>query len=252
MLKMPYGPIKSYWKSPSSNPRIRTGEIHIWRILLDPSREKTSSNRRVLSQSENRRADRYIRDIDRFRFISGRSAIRTILGQYLNIKASKIKMLTNPQGKPFLKESSNLRFNLSHSENYAVLAVTKIYPIGIDLEFTHAIKEMNTLVMQYFSTNEIEQYRSLPEDLQIKGFFNGWTAKEAFVKALGKGFSLPLNQFSLSLIPDKPVVLITSNLDSISQRQWTFFRLEPINGSICTVAVQSKDIKSIKIWDFQR
>ena len=167
------------------------GCVRLHRLNLD-----RKANFETLSDDERARADRFHFPIDRDRFAVGRASLRALLGGYLDIPPSALRFGYSKSGKPFLQNNPALRFNLSHSRETGLLAVSYNREVGIDLEFIDpGIKrDWESVALEVFSKNErIELVRSSPEE-KIRMFYRLWTRKEAYVKGLGVGLLAPLSE----------------------------------------------------------
>src|SRR5262245_21131216 len=191
---------------------LNEGDVHVWQIALNQAHDPGNSNLiATLSPDERLRAGRFHRPIDCDNFIHTRGLLRTILAQYLSINAANINFVYSAYGKPTLVKKQNhrrLQFNLSHSHEIALLAITRECEIGIDIEFIRKDFATMEIAEDYFSEKELAMLRSLPERLHTRAFFNCWTRKEAYIKAIGEGLSYPLNKFAVSLTPGKPPELL--------------------------------------------
>lgn len=168
------------------NPNPDPNQIAIWTVNLKVSETKLNSLKQLLENDEKVRADRYKFDLHRQRFIVARASLRLILSRYL--QSSQIEFSYSPKGKPFLASSHpewKLEFNLSHSQDLAIYAVTWNSSIGIDLEYQRSIDRVQSLSERFLTEEEsqIIQNSSSPEDT----FLKIWTLKEAYLKATGCG-----------------------------------------------------------------
>ena len=171
----------------------------------------------ILSSDELKRAARYIFDSDRNRFIVCRSILRMLLGELTNVAPGQLNFSYNEFGKPFLAQQT-IEFNLSHSGNFAVYAFTKDSPVGIDIEKIDARVDCGGLSRRFFSNTELAELREIREDLRVKSFFDCWTRKEAYIKATGRGLSVPLTEFSVP-------VAGRQNLRLDEDPQWVMYDL---------------------------
>jgi 4'-phosphopantetheinyl transferase len=180
-------------------------EIHIWRIALGGGRAQKLED--ALNKEESARAARFAFELHRDRFIRGRYAMRSILGGYLGIAASEIGIAYGAHGKPFLRgdtqTNTQVSFNMTHSEDLALLAVGVVRDIGVDLEMLRVPQEMMALAKSVFSDEENNQFESLADELRVSAFFNCWTRKEALLKALGTGLSLDAKMIHIGLDAEK-------------------------------------------------
>lgn len=130
--------------------------------------------------------------------------MRKILSQYLGNTPSSIKFSYNPYGKPYIK-NNKIEFNISNSNEYAVLAIGSDTPTGIDIEHENIELDLNNMALAILSKNEYQQFLSFKSTvLQEKAFYRAWTCKEAFTKCLGLGFSFDVRccQFNLNPLED--------------------------------------------------
>ena len=191
------------WPEAPAHPVLSPTEVHVWCASLDQPDQMFDG---LLSFDEKARAKRFRFEKDRSRFIVGRGLLRNILGSYLDYPPEIIQFIYGPHGKPGLVNEINpkkLCFNLAHSGEYILIAVTQDRLIGIDIERIQPIPNAEQLVGHYFSLIEIDEYTALSSDRKLDAFFSGWTRKEAYLKARGEGLSFPLDKFSVSMIPSK-------------------------------------------------
>lgn len=173
--------------------------IDVWSWSLDAPLIEFDASTTLLSLDERARADRFIHDRHRLRFVAARSGMRLILGRYLGLPPQAIRFTYGDHGKPSVSACGTLpiHFNLSHSADLAVLAVSDRYELGIDIEEIRFLKE--DVARRFFSRKEYETLRSLPAECYLDGFYRCWTRKEAFIKAHGAGLSLPLDSFDVTV-----------------------------------------------------
>src|SRR5437899_88087 len=123
------------WKTPTAFPNLKKRHAHIWCAVLDYSDDQLANFFTLLAADEQTRAQRFHFDKDRSHFIASHGVLRKILSGYLNIAPQKLNFTYNEFGKPFLIDHPELQFNLSHSENIALVAITLNYLIGVDIEY---------------------------------------------------------------------------------------------------------------------
>ena len=175
--------------------------LHLWRFDLDTGRVALND----LAADERQRADRFHYERDRLRYVAGRTALRTILARYLDSAPQALRFTYNAQGKPALEPPAALRFNLAHSDNHALLAVTTgPHELGIDLEHLRPGFATDTIAERFFAPEETAALRALPQPAQEAAFFRCWTRKEAYIKACAQGLHMPLDSFDVSLGADEP------------------------------------------------
>jgi 4'-phosphopantetheinyl transferase len=213
----------------------------------DQPAELVRSRAALLSAEETQRADRFVREVDRIRFTLCRGALRSILARYTNRAPTELLFEIGSHGKPFLAGPDDgpafPAFNVSHSGQIAVVAVTAGVPVGIDVEQIRAMPDADRLAARYFSPHEHDQYRALVPEMRLSGFFRCWTRKEAFIKARGEGLSLPLGSFAVALTEFEPPRILTIDGSEEEARQWTLQALEPAAGYVGAVAVRMRDVR---------
>jgi 4'-phosphopantetheinyl transferase len=230
------------WTPPPADLVLSAGEVHAWRGPLNQPANQLEKLATMLSPDEHERAARFHFDHHRRHFIAGRGMLRVILGRYLNVWPKQLEFTYSPTGKPSLATSSqhdqpDLRFNLSHSHELALYAVTYGRDVGVDLEYLSRKIEAMEIADRFFSPGEVSVLRSLPDHLQRDAFFNCWTRKEAFIKARGDGLSLPLDQFDVSLRPGEAAVLLSTHFDPQEVDRWSLQTLSPGPGYVGALAV---------------
>lgn len=210
-------------------------DLHVWRLdNLPPRREALSCN---LSPDEMRRADSFVFARDRARFLAGRARLREILAGYLGVHPCELRFDYGESGKPLLAGAARtLRFNLSHTGDHAVLAVSCCAEVGVDIESVRPVER--ELAARYFSAAETAQLDALPDDQWLDGFFRCWTRKEAVVKAIGTGLLSDLAAFDVSVAPDEPRLLRFDG-DPGAPLNWSLSEYRPAAGLIVAVAVRA-------------
>lgn len=198
--------MKTTVKWPERTDRIggppSAGEVHLWRADLDsPAREEDQfSGASTLSEVEQERASRFKFAEHRRRYIRARSWLRRILGAYLELEPREVPICIGENGKPYVDAGAgraDLRFNLSHSAGFGLLAVTSGREIGADVQIETAKNDWPAIAERYFTVEEFGHVRGLPEAARAAACVEIWTRKEAAGKALGIGlhsktFSLPV------------------------------------------------------------
>ncbi len=160
------------------------------------------------------------------RFVKYEDAMRTLLADILtrlmictrlDIPPHKIEFNCNAYGKPCLKTNNTIHFNASHSENWIVCAIDA-RPLGIDIEH---IKPIDLHIAEkFFSVEENKALEYTAKDKKLEYFYDLWTLKESYIKALGKGLSIPLDSFSILKYEDRIVLKSTVDTDTYYFRQY--------------------------------
>ncbi len=205
-------------------------EVHVWRFpLAAPTVD-------VLSEAERARAARYAIDRPREQFRAARTALRIVLGAYLRIEPDAVALTVEPDGKPTLTEG-NLHFNVTHSGERGLIAVAR-RRVGVDLEQLRRMENADGLVERFFGPEEREQYRELPHDLKLAGFFRGWTGKEALLKAVGTGIQ-NVDKCVVDLDPRNPPRIV--RFDHAAEiGDWRLLAWAPEPGYVAALAIESE------------
>jgi 4'-phosphopantetheinyl transferase len=175
------------WPAGPVCPQLEPGEIHLWRAPLDRPAHLAGAEA-MLSREEILRTRRFVRLIDRERYIVAHGALRMVLGLYLSADPQTLEFRTGPMGKPALVQTfTDLRFNLSHSADLALIAVTRGREVGVDVERVVDDIEIDPIMEHYFEPKEAWDLRTAPPEERLARFFDLWTRKEACLKAEGSG-----------------------------------------------------------------
>jgi 4'-phosphopantetheinyl transferase len=205
--------------------------VHIWRVRLDVRESTFDRLHDVLSEAERERARRFRLEHLRQQFTIAHGALRVILGRYLSLAAARLRFEEGSHGKPELAEpATGIRFNLSHSEALAVIAIADGRDVGVDIEAIRPVPEMEEIAQRYFSHQEAIDLMQSAADAREQNFFRIWTRKEAFIKAIGDGLSFPLDSFAVSFRSQEDVRLIHLRGDVGAARSWQLHGFDPAPG----------------------
>ena len=173
----------------------------------------------LLDEVERGRYAAYRREIDKQRFLTGRSLIRGVVAAELGITPAEVVLDSScfdcgkPHGKPRVV-GSTLEVSISHSGDWVALAMTEGAPVGIDVEEVRDA-EVEGLAGICFSPSELATFEALPTADRRGAFFTYWARKEAVVKATGKGMSVSMSKLTLTAHNEPPRVVAseTSEVD---------------------------------------
>lgn len=193
---------------------LTSHEIHIWPIALTLSPEKIEQALCLLDEEESQRAQRFHSPLHRQRFIAAHAALRRILATYLPETAEKIEFSYTDYGKPYLAHETALQFNLSHSHEMAVVACTWDAAVGVDIEKVEATYRPD-VAKRFFSPEENAALNQLQGEDQLNAFYRLWARKEALIKAVGQGLSLPLSTFSVASVDKEETVQLENETWSL-------------------------------------
>jgi 4'-phosphopantetheinyl transferase len=229
---------------------LTTGDVHVWRTSTDVSEAELTRLQDLLSEDEHYRAARFRSDQHRRRFVAGRAILRALLAVYLQRSPAELRFGSGEFGKPSLLEADGIHFNLSHTGDLTLYAVTRGQPVGVDVESVRPFPDALEIAERFLSPSEYSLLKALPESDRERAFLISWTRKEAYLKATGRGLSLDTKLFSISVFPDAPA-LIHSDETPVEQMEWTFADLPLGTGHIGSVACNGP-IESLLLRDWAR
>jgi 4'-phosphopantetheinyl transferase len=233
--------------------RLEENEVHIFAAPLDLTQQELEKRAATLSLSEKERAAKFKFDKHRNRFIAGRGLLREALARYLQTEPSALDFNYSERGKPEFSTqllTSGIHFNLAHSEDLALLAITRIGSIGVDVEHIRPVNNVEELVARFFSKREDELFQKLSAMEKPAAFFNLWTRKEALLKATGEGIGSRLNQVEVSFLPGEPARLLAISGDTEKAAQWTLKELSPAPGFVAALAIESQNLR-VSCWTWK-
>jgi 4'-phosphopantetheinyl transferase len=175
--------------------------IHVWSFALEGSPALIQRCRGSLSPAERQRADRFVFPRDQLRHTIAHGVLRHLLGRCVGAPPESLQFATNAAGKPTLA-GAPLHFNLSHSDERALLGVSATHEIGVDVEKVRSNIEALAISRHYFFGSEREAIERAPQQQRDSVFFRYWVAKEAVLKAQGVGLGFPLDRFHVAFNAD--------------------------------------------------
>lgn len=235
-----------HWEPLARQPVLGSPDVHVWRVSLDLPMQDRSLLESLLSDEERARADRFATDKLRNRFVVSRGVTRQLLGAYAGQDPKSLHFRLGEHDKPYLTGDPNLtslQFNVSHSGDLGLVAVTRGEEIGVDLEWVRSNLDQIEIAARFFSANETARLRDLSGTERLHHFFELWTCKEAFVKAQGGGISFGLNRFEVLLQPESDVASILEETGDPSP--WIIHQLDPAPGCLGALAVPSPEVDPV-------
>jgi len=220
--------------------KLEVNAVHLWRLDLQARARGVEKWKSILSADEKSRAARYHREIDRQYFIAARATLRQILGSYLKTDPAALIFAYSEKEKPSLggtEAASGIEFNISHSGSIALLAFARQREIGVDVEQIRRDFDTAKIAARFFSAAEQKQLAALPEEQRSEAFFLCWTRKEAYIKAPGKGLSLPLHEFDVSLAPKEQNALLACRPDPRERAKWVMRDIAVPEGYAAAICV---------------
>lgn len=219
---------------------LEAGEVHLWYLEVDGVGDWAESRREVLSNAEEDRRVRFVFEKDRRLFLAAHVLVRLVLSKYAPVAPARWDFAEAENGKPFIvapHPGSPLRFNLSHTQGLAAVAVTLGTEVGVDVERVQGSFD-ETLAKTCFTSAELQWLDDVPEPVKIDRFFDLWTLKEAYLKARGTGLAAPLQGFTIQPTGEcEATVSFAESIDD-EERAWEFFRHRPTAAHRLAVAVR--------------
>ena len=241
------------WRAAPAQLRLGRGQVDVWLVELDRDPPATGTPARpeaALSAGERARASRLRSEALRRRFVNGRIAVRGILGRYHGVGApGDLQFRYGAQGRPILAERNGPHFNFTRSGPLALCAVARSPTVGVDLELVRPIPEATSITRQFFSAREQALLASLDVPAESaafqQAFYDTWTRKEAFIKALGLGLAQPLDAFSVTMLPGQRPRLL--EVPTGRPAAWTLRAFSPAAGYQAALAIRARGVK-LRFW----
>jgi 4'-phosphopantetheinyl transferase len=231
---------------------LESHQAHIWRAGLQQEPSTVRKFLDILAPEERERADKFHFRKDYEHFVVARGVLRNLLGGYLNKHPASIRFSYNQYGKPALADGrgdKRLCFNMSHSHELALYGFVRGREIGLDVEFMCEDSASLEVAKRFFAPQEVATLRALSQELQTTAFFNCWTRKEAYIKALGEGLSHPLNSFAVSFAPGEVAALLSTDNDPQEASRWSVVEIIPATGYAAALVVK-RPTPTLRCWQW--
>jgi 4'-phosphopantetheinyl transferase len=210
---------------------IESADVHVWAYSIDEPDAIVEEWGRLLARDEANRADRFVRGVDRGRWIVAHGVLRHLLARYCGCDPRALAFDRGAAGKPALARhgdvGGSITFNLAHSHGRALLAVGSGIGVGVDLEQGRADFDPLPIARRYFFGAELAAILAAPENLRRDAFFRHWVAKESVLKAQGVGLSFPLDRFGVTFDSNGTVARVQSQDPATLGAYW-FVRMLPL------------------------
>jgi 4'-phosphopantetheinyl transferase len=215
-----------------------SGQIHVFYTRADQISDPCllKQYRACLCPAEIQKADRYLKQSDRHLSLVSRALVRYLIAEVTRQDPESLCFSTNEHGKPFLVGFPEIHFNLSHSHGAAVCALCPNAPVGVDVEDMGRHTDLS-IAKRFFSSYETALVSKASGAEKRKLFFDIWTLKEAYIKGVGKGLSIPLNSFSFNA--NETEIRITFSDSGRADPSWQFSQWRPEPCKIVATAVRS-------------
>jgi 4'-phosphopantetheinyl transferase len=231
--------------SPDTPIALPKGGVDVWLVHLERSKPALAALETLLHDGEQRRAYQYFTERLQKQYIVRRGCLRRILGDYLGKRPESIQFQVNSHGKPFVHEA--ISFNMSHSGEYALCGIWDGRPIGVDIEQNLPIADLSLVASCHFSPSEQSDLDSLTEQDRIHAFYRCWTRKEAILKADGRGLSIPLNSFDVTLLPQEEPVVRRCDASVHARQHWRLQDI-PLGPAYTGALAVDAPVHGVRYW----
>lgn len=222
----------SFANASAGNESLGPEELHVWAVPLHGDPERYGA---LLSEAEQQRLARFHFADHRRRYQIGHGALRAILGGYLGEDPAAVEFVQGPRGKPYLAGPGPF-FNLSHSGKLALIGVART-ELGLDVEKVRHLESLTGIARKHFSAQEFATLDALQGEARELAFYRGWTRKEAYIKALGEGLSMPLDSFEVSLGETPQLLACRDGREDAAK--WSLFDVSPGPEFVAAVAMRT-------------
>jgi 4'-phosphopantetheinyl transferase len=203
-----------------------------------------------LTAEERERASRYRFEADRRRFAWTRGVLRALLASYVGCTPARIHFAVGPKGKLYLDPPHDgLRFNVSHSHEWALIALARNREVGVDVEHHRPLQhDLFEIATRFFAPVEVQTLLALDPDDRQAAFFRIWSRKEAYIKATGQGVSAGLDTFDVSIGTEPAVTLHVYDRPE-EETRWMMRSLDVGSDYGAAIAVEGHDAE-LKLWEW--
>jgi 4'-phosphopantetheinyl transferase len=234
-----------HWPVAPPDLRLDRQAVHVFAVSLETTPEQLAVHEALLAADERERAEKS-RPPFRERFIVARSVLRRVLSGYLNCASADLQFSYGARGKPGLV-NADLHFNLAHSHELALIAVTRVAAVGVDVEKLRPVRDAARIAERYFTANEAAAFRNVSPDQQAVVFFNLWTRKEAWLKATGEGITEALSKFEVTFLPGEPAAVRSVMDAAAAGAAWHLEALAPAPGFVGALAIPNREVQ-LQCW----
>lgn len=203
--------------------------VYLHFIELDASVNPLAVCKELLDKTERDRARRFLRKSDADRWTIARAGLKDVLAYYCGIKPDDLRFRTERHGKPVIEsppDANRVHFSLSHSGKFAAVALTRLGPLGVDIEYRRPIPEWKEIASRFFSTGEYGALIDVAAAQRDDAFLRCWSRKEAVIKATGEGLSAELDSFDVSFVADRPPEVLRYRTEFTQSNSWKLRHFE--------------------------
>ena len=216
-----------------------TDEVHLWAVDLARTEDEVNALAATLSAEELRRAAEMRMEVPRRRWLVARAGLRALLAAYLDLEPGAVVLAQSRHGKPRLEPRSPLRFSVTHSEELALVACASDREVGVDVEWAGRPRDSVGIARRWLADAERAAIEEAPASERGAAFYRHWVAKEAFVKATGRGIGASLRSFEVSLTGPGGPRLMHVGGDELEAMRWSLELLDLPGGYVAAVVVEA-------------
>jgi 4'-phosphopantetheinyl transferase len=222
--------------------KLERGKIELWTSFLQDILDEgiLEQYKELLTPEEKTQQRRFHFERDQHRYLVTRALVRIVLSKYCDIDPKDWIFLKGSHGKPSIgnnhADAAGIFFNISHTNGMVIVGVASEPSIGVDVENLDRRKPSLGIAETFFASAEVEALRELSDSEQQRRFYEYWTLKESYIKAIGLGLSIPLDNFSFSF-PAESTIRLTIDNQSDHDDQWHFWQFQPASGYMAAVCV---------------
>jgi 4'-phosphopantetheinyl transferase len=219
-------------------------DIHVYKAELSAGESQIGVSAALLSPAERARADRFRFPHDRARYIMAHGALREIVGAYAGIPPERIEFSFSRYGKPALsgfQPGIGIEFNMSHAGDVALIALSEVGPLGVDIEHVREETDPGQLAEACLTPGEIRMLGTMPVHERIETVYRWWTRKEALAKALGEGLAQPLTRYQVV-----PPFVTREGGGPAGRHPWGVWDISPYPGYVATL-VANGAVRSVRL-----
>ncbi|MEL6501392.1 MAG: 4'-phosphopantetheinyl transferase superfamily protein [Cyanobacteria bacterium J06623_1] len=228
------------WQHPQSFPELGRHQVHVWRANLDLSSTEIIKLTALLSDDEINRANQFRFSQHKRRFIAARGILRQLLSAYLEVNPGSLDFSYESKGKPCLASQTKLQFNISHSQEYALFGFIYEHQIGVDIEYQRSVPDALKIAQRFFSPREFRMLAETEPERQAELFFQFWTAKEAYLKALGIGLSGSLSEIEIAFDCEHCPYLLAVQGKPATALDWSLYPCSPVTDYLGAIAISKR------------
>lgn len=220
---------------------LDNNQVQVWTINLEAKNMEIRRYESLLTDAEIARANRFLTIECRQRYIIARAYLRKILSAYTDHHASSQDFRYGPSGKPYLCNNSDLNFNLSYSQNTAMIAVSRQREVGVDIQTIAQVTDPESVAHLMFSPAETSYLLSLNVTERQQAFTKIWACKEAYIKALGTGFSRLTHKFTALPQLRELDALCKDEYNELATKEWRLIEIKAPNGYCAGLAAAGRN-----------